>query len=132
MRRLPTRSAQVPAGAALCGWRRSCGELFLWLNSRLVAATNAHRALDATGAVHTHIELLRGRRQATARAAERAGAVVVDPVPWFCGQSCPPIIGNAPAYHDDDHISATYAAQLAPLLDERLGAALRGTTSGAG
>lgn len=64
------------------------------------------------------------RRQATARAAEQAGAVVVDPVPWFCQESCPPIIGNAPAYHDDDHISATYAAQLAPLLDERLSAAL--------
>jgi len=72
------------------------------------------------------------RRQATARAAERAGAVVVDPVPWFCLESCPPIIGNAPAYHDDDHISATYAAQLAPLLDERLSAALRGSVSGAG
>ena len=64
------------------------------------------------------------RRQATARAAEEAGAVVVDPVPWFCQETCPPIIGNAPAYHDDDHISATYAAQLAPLLDERLSAAL--------
>jgi len=71
------------------------------------------------------------RRQATARAAERAGAAVVDPVPWFCRESCPPIIGNAPAYHDDDHISATYAAQLAPLLDQRLTAALRGTTSDA-
>ena len=64
------------------------------------------------------------RRQATARAAEEAGAVVVDPVPWFCQETCPPIIGNAPAYHDDDHISATYAAQLAPLLDQRLSAAL--------
>jgi hypothetical protein len=64
------------------------------------------------------------RRRATARAAERAGAVVVDPVPWFCRESCPPIIGNAPAYHDDDHISATYAAQLAPLLDLRLSAAM--------
>ncbi len=45
-------------------------------------------------------------------------------MPWFCDTTCPPIIGNAPAYHDDDHISATYAAQLAPLLDERLTAAL--------
>ena len=68
------------------------------------------------------------RRQGTARAAEEAGAVVVDPVPWFCRESCPPIIGNAPAYHDDDHISATYAAQLAPLLDERLVAALEAGT----
>lgn len=66
------------------------------------------------------------RRQATARAAAEAGAVVVDPVPWFCRSTCPPVIGNAPAYHDDDHISATYAAQLAPLLDERLQVALTG------
>jgi hypothetical protein len=70
------------------------------------------------------------RRRATARAAEGAGAVVVDPVPWFCHRSCPPIIGNAPAYHDDDHISATYAAQLAPLLDLRLSAAMGPAASG--
>ena len=70
------------------------------------------------------------RRRATARAAAGAGAVLVDPVPWFCQESCPPIIGNAPAYHDDDHISATYAAQLAPLLDARLVAALQGAAPG--
>ncbi len=65
------------------------------------------------------------RRRGTVQAAAEAGAVVVDPVPWFCRESCPPIIGNAPAYRDDDHISATYAAQLAPLLDQRLTAALQ-------
>ncbi|MFC3688050.1 acyltransferase family protein [Aquipuribacter hungaricus] len=72
------------------------------------------------------------RRRATAQAALAAGAVVVDPVPWFCRDTCPPVIGNASAYHDDDHVSATYAAQLAPLLDARLGAALTGPASDAG
>ncbi|MGJ7440576.1 acyltransferase family protein [Aquipuribacter sp. MA13-6] len=65
------------------------------------------------------------RRQATAQAALAAGAVVVDPVPWFCEEGCPPIIGNTLAYHDGDHISATYAQQLAPLLADRLAGALR-------
>lgn len=65
------------------------------------------------------------RRQATAQAALAAGATVVDPVPWFCDEGCPPIIGNTLAYHDGDHISATYAQQLAPLLADRLTGALR-------
>lgn len=65
------------------------------------------------------------RRRATAAAALAAGATVVDPVPWFCEEGCPPIIGNTLAYHDGDHITATYAQQLAPLLADRLAGALR-------
>ena len=60
-----------------------------------------------------------------------AGATVVDPVPWFCEEGCPPIIGNTLAYHDGDHISATYAQQLAPLLADRLTGALRTAGSAA-
>jgi peptidoglycan/LPS O-acetylase OafA/YrhL len=65
------------------------------------------------------------RRALTAQRAAASGAVVVDPVPWFCREECPAVIGNTPAYHDDDHITATYAEALAPLLEERLVAALR-------
>ncbi|WP_380167808.1 acyltransferase family protein [Jannaschia sp. R86511] len=65
------------------------------------------------------------RRDLTAQAATRAGATVIDPVPWFCDEVCPPIIGNTLAYHDGDHISATYATQLAPLLKAGLTNALR-------
>jgi len=64
------------------------------------------------------------RRALTAQRAAASGALVVDPVPWFCREECPAIIGNTPAYHDDDHITATYAQTLAPLLEERLVAAL--------
>ena len=64
------------------------------------------------------------RRALTAERAAAAGAVVVDPVPWFCREECPAVIGNTPAYHDDDHITATYAETLAPLLEERLADAL--------
>jgi peptidoglycan/LPS O-acetylase OafA/YrhL len=67
-----------------------------------------------------------GRRALTAQRAAASGAVVVDPVPWFCREECPAVIGNTPAYHDDDHITATYARTLAPVLEQRLVAALRG------
>ncbi len=57
------------------------------------------------------------RRQLVAAAATRAGATVIDPLPWFCtDQRCPPIVGNVLVYRDESHITATYARLLAPLL----------------
>jgi hypothetical protein len=56
-----------------------------------------------------------------AQAAGKAGAVVVDPVPWFCTPTtCPVVVGNILVYRDDSHISMPYVRLLAPLLAERL------------
>jgi hypothetical protein len=62
-----------------------------------------------------------GRRSMMARAVTKAGATVVDPMPWFCSlQTCPVVVGNILVYKDESHISTVYARLLAPLLSERL------------
>jgi peptidoglycan/LPS O-acetylase OafA/YrhL len=61
------------------------------------------------------------RREGTARAAAAAGAIVVDPVPWFCDNAgCPPVVGNIVVYSDNSHISASYARLTGALLEEAL------------
>jgi len=70
------------------------------------------------------------RREGTKAAAAGAGATVVETVPWFCGDSCPAVIGNTLAYHDEDHITATYAEVLSPLLAQQLQAALAPASPG--
>jgi peptidoglycan/LPS O-acetylase OafA/YrhL len=56
-----------------------------------------------------------------APAAERSGALLVDPGPWLCGPTvCPPIIDSTIVYRDDHHLTATFARALAPLLDVAL------------
>ena len=53
-------------------------------------------------------------------AAQRAGAQVIDPVPWLCAQRCPTVVGNLLVYRDTNHLTSVYAEMLGPLLDERL------------
>ncbi|GAA2472689.1 acyltransferase family protein [Winogradskya humida] len=61
------------------------------------------------------------RRQLVAEAVREAGAVVVDPVKWFCTPAfCPVIVGNVLVYRDQHHITTAYSELLAP----QLGAAL--------
>jgi hypothetical protein len=56
-----------------------------------------------------------------ARAVIKAGATLVDPMPWFCSlKTCPVVVGNILVYKDESHISTIYARLLAPLLAERL------------
>jgi peptidoglycan/LPS O-acetylase OafA/YrhL len=62
------------------------------------------------------------RRTAQAASARAAGALVVDPVPWLCGQrQCPTVVGNLLVYRDDQHLSTAYSAWLAPVLGNALG-----------
>lgn len=50
-----------------------------------------------------------------------AGVTVLDPLPVLCtDRSCPPVVGNALVYRDDDHLSATFSRQLHPLFDDAL------------
>ncbi|HST80780.1 MAG TPA: acyltransferase family protein [Kineosporiaceae bacterium] len=61
------------------------------------------------------------RRSMMARAVIKAGATLVDPMPWFCSlKTCPVVVGNILVYKDESHISTVYARLLAPLLAERL------------
>jgi hypothetical protein len=73
------------------------------------AIPRSQAALDSTG------------RQAEIKGAERAGATVIDPTPWFCTAiSCPAVVQNVIVYEDDSHISATYALLRAPELGRAL------------
>jgi hypothetical protein len=66
------------------------------------------------------------RRTKMAKAAGKAGAVVVDTVPWFCTPTkCPVVVGNILVYRDGSHISMAYVRLLAPLLAERIKAPKR-------
>ncbi|MFT3875721.1 MAG: acyltransferase family protein [Propioniciclava sp.] len=59
-------------------------------------------------------------KSATGRGAFRA----VDLTPWICPEGqCVPLIGNVFVYLDPNHLTATYARTLAPILDEELRAA---------
>ena len=50
-------------------------------------------------------------------AAAAAGAGYIDTQPWFCaGNSCAVIVNNILVYRDDNHITATYASWLTPVI----------------
>jgi hypothetical protein len=60
-------------------------------------------------------------------AAAAAGAGYIDTQPWFCaGTSCAVIVDNLLVYRDDNHITATYARWLTPVI----GADLEEATDG--
>jgi peptidoglycan/LPS O-acetylase OafA/YrhL len=60
--------------------------------------------------------------------AASTGAGYVDTDPWFCiATTCTPIVGNILVYRDDNHITATYANWLTPVI----GADLLVATDGA-
>ena len=55
------------------------------------------------------------------RALAGPGIHLVDLTPWICPDDfCPGVIGNVAVYHDDNHLSRTYATTLAPTLAEQL------------
>ncbi|MFE4666266.1 acyltransferase family protein [Streptomyces sp. NPDC056716] len=62
------------------------------------------------------------RRKAVQDAAEAAGALVIDPLPWLCTSAgtCPVLAGNTLVYRDDSHMSDAYAEALAPVLGKDL------------
>jgi peptidoglycan/LPS O-acetylase OafA/YrhL len=59
--------------------------------------------------------------------AAAAGAGYIDTTPWFCaGNTCTVIVNNILVYRDDNHITATYASWLTPVI----GADLEQVTDG--
>ncbi len=64
--------------------------------------------------------------QREAAAAAGAGVHLVDLTPWICPDGrCPVVIGHVAVHRPGDHVTATYAATLAPRLGEAVEAALR-------
>ena len=56
-----------------------------------------------------------GTRTAVNQAAARAGALIIDPIPWLCTTKvCPPIIGNSVAYLDTNHVTKTFTLSVTP------------------
>jgi peptidoglycan/LPS O-acetylase OafA/YrhL len=61
------------------------------------------------------------RRRLGAQVARQQGAVVIDPIPWFCDPTtCPAVVGNVIVYSDDNHMTATYSQLLSSRLDGAL------------
>jgi hypothetical protein len=61
------------------------------------------------------------RRAADMEAAKRAGALVIDPDPWFCARGwCPAVVGPFVVFRDSSHMTATYARWLAPAVLDQL------------
>ncbi len=59
--------------------------------------------------------------------AASTGAGYVDTDPWFCiSSTCSVIMGNVLIYRDDNHITATYANWLTPVIGAHLNAATDG------
>jgi peptidoglycan/LPS O-acetylase OafA/YrhL len=56
------------------------------------------------------------RHSAVRSAVETAGFQFVDTLPFFCTDTCPPVVGNMTVRRDAGHITNTYAAWLSPML----------------
>ena len=66
-----------------------------------------------------------GTRNAVNQAAGQDGALVIDPMPWFCTTTvCPPVIGNTVVYFDKTHLSRSFTVTLAPELSTALSAVM--------
>lgn len=77
-----------------------------------VGACNLHEA-------EAHVD--KANEDRTVELAAAAGVSVIDPLPWFCQRGeCPVVVGDMLVYHDESHVSATYAAWLAPLMSRAL------------
>jgi hypothetical protein len=73
--------------------------------SALACATPAGEATDAI------------RLRADADTARTAGVAFIDPTAWLCpSQPCPAVVSGVLVFRDGDHMTATYAAALAPYL----------------
>ncbi|MGX6604158.1 acyltransferase family protein [Micromonosporaceae bacterium Da 78-11] len=65
---------------------------------------------------------LRGpeQRQAFLTYEGSARATIINPITWFCTDTCPAVVGNVLVYRDSNHMTTTYSAALAPLLGAQL------------
>jgi peptidoglycan/LPS O-acetylase OafA/YrhL len=130
----PLDGTVQPDEAWAAGWRTTTSRLRTTTTRTVVINETPRLERDVLDCVSTHLADYRPcnsgraqaivdseRRQLIAEVVTREGATVIDPIPWFCdSRSCPAIIGNIVVYRDSSHISAAYAALLAPALDRLL------------
>lgn len=91
----------------------------------IVACVTDHQD-DPNGYCSSIVEEALGGRDFLIEAAAVAALPVVDLSDLFCTSStCVPIIGNVMAYQNKDHLTATFARLLGPVLGDRIAAALR-------
>jgi hypothetical protein len=60
-------------------------------------------------------------------AAKAKGAAYINPQSWLCTKTCSPVVSNLDVYYDSEHVSATYAAWCARLMEDAVKALLPGT-----
>jgi SGNH domain (fused to AT3 domains) len=66
-----------------------------------------------------------GVRASLNSAAAHDGALIVNPVPWFCTRRiCPAVVGTSVTFFDESHVTRSYAQTLTPLLSRALAPAL--------
>ena len=78
------------------------------IDSAAACARPATLALDSPG------------RAPGSTPSDLMGATLVDLTGYLCSTTCPPIIGATMVYRDSHHLTATFAASLAPALGARL------------
>jgi hypothetical protein len=93
--------------------RRSGGTVVVMLDSPTATGKDSveHCLRTATTPAACGFPSLTGavERTVARRAAERAGAVVVDPYPLLCpGRTCPVVRGHIVLYRDGGHLTRTY------------------------
>jgi peptidoglycan/LPS O-acetylase OafA/YrhL len=92
-------------------------------------ASNCRRSLRSA---------LRGpeQRQVFLAYAPSGPATIIDPITWFCTDTCPAVVGDTLVYRDSNHMTTTYSTALAPLLGAHLpsfsAAGRPGSAAGAG
>ncbi|HEY0249738.1 MAG TPA: acyltransferase family protein [Gryllotalpicola sp.] len=59
-------------------------------------------------------------RLAVQRAAAQTRAELIDLTPYFCRDTCPPILGDTLVYRDSHHLTASFASELAQPLSSKL------------
>ncbi len=85
-----------------------------------VAAVDDRRERSQTGALY-HAAADAGRTPADARLAADAGAIFIDPTPWFCpSDPCPVVIASYLVFRDSHHLTTAFSTALS----RRLRAAL--------
>jgi peptidoglycan/LPS O-acetylase OafA/YrhL len=76
---------------------------------------------DATACARPAAIALRSPgRVATYRAAGSTRAELIDLTPYFCADTCPPIVGDTLVYRDSHHLTASFSSELAAPLQARL------------
>jgi peptidoglycan/LPS O-acetylase OafA/YrhL len=80
-------------------------------------ALEGHRRADLACRVPRRTALSEDSAATAARRLRSPRVSVIDLTPFFCDRtSCPPVIGGALVYKDQNHMTETYAASLAPYI----------------